>query len=45
MIVGRNNGSGGGTSGQLVKIRLKDGKRTETQYRRLVLAHLDAVAS
>ncbi len=29
VIVGRNNGAGGGTSGQLVKIRLKDGKRTE----------------
>ena len=29
VIVGRNNGTGGGTDGQLVKIRLKDGQRTE----------------
>jgi hypothetical protein len=29
VIVGRNNGAGGGTGGQLIKIRLRDGKRTE----------------
>ena len=29
IIVGRNNGEGGGTGGQLVKIRLRDGERAE----------------